>query len=74
MGFCNFIISNGSERLFVSAPVMMLVEANINLLFRCYTSTPPAPLGKGGARKAFVANIKEIDIKRKILWLDWGNV
>jgi len=26
-GFCDFIISNGSERLFVSAPVMMLVEA-----------------------------------------------
>jgi hypothetical protein len=24
---------------------------------------PPTPLGKGGARKAFVANIKEIDIK-----------
>jgi hypothetical protein len=26
-GFCDFIISSGSERLFVSAPVMMLVEA-----------------------------------------------
>ena len=26
-GFCDFIISTGSERLFVSAPVMMLVEA-----------------------------------------------
>lgn len=26
-GFCDFIISSGSERLFVSSPVMMLVEA-----------------------------------------------
>jgi hypothetical protein len=26
-GFCDFIISSSSERLFVSAPVMMLVEA-----------------------------------------------
>jgi hypothetical protein len=26
-GFCDFIISTGSERLFVSAPVMILVEA-----------------------------------------------
>lgn len=26
-GFCDFIISSRSERLFVSAPVMMLVEA-----------------------------------------------
>jgi hypothetical protein len=34
-----------------------------NFLLRCRTSTPPAPVAKGGARKVSVASIEEIGIR-----------
>jgi len=40
-----------------------------NFLLMRYISTPPTPEAKGGARKASVASIYEIGIKRKVVVL-----
>jgi hypothetical protein len=53
---------------------MIRMNPDTNFILRCHTSTPPAPLAKGGARKVSVASIEEIGMSKRLESLSVGKI